>query len=176
MPARSTFAAAIAHAEGYGPPAARPTRNNNPGDLKNWPGVSTDAGGYSVFPSAQAGWNALEQQLATIAAGQSSYYSPEMTLAQMGEIWAGGDSSWASNVASYLGVSTAAMIGTFLGQGVQGVQGVPGSTDSFVVGTSAPLPAAPAAVAPPASPDMAALAMILGGVLAVYLVARDLLP
>jgi|SRR5690348_16030122 len=171
MPARSTFAAAIAYAEGYGPPAARPTRNNNPGDLKNWPGVPTDSGGYSIFPSAQVGWDALEQQLASIASGQSSYYSPDMTLAQMGEIWAGGDSNWAANVANYLGVSTAAMISTFLGRGVQGT---PGPADSFTVGTSVQLPAVD--VNAGVSPDTKALLFLIGGALAVYLLARDLLP
>lgn len=115
MSAPSQFAAAIAQAEGYGVAGALPTRNNNPGDLKGWPGVPADANGYSVFPTAQAGWNALQQQLDDIAAGESSYYTPDMTIAQMGQIWAGGDPNWAANVAAALGVSTSAMIGSFLG-------------------------------------------------------------
>ena len=111
----SQFANAIATAEGYGVAGARPTVNNNPGDLRGWPGAPTDSAGYSVFPSAAAGWAALEQQLATIAAGESAYYTPDMTIAQMGAVYADGDPNWAANVAAALGVTTSAMIGSFIG-------------------------------------------------------------
>lgn len=113
----SQFASAIASAEGYGVPGAIPTVNNNPGDLRGWPGVPTDSAGYSVFPTAAAGWAALDQQLATIAAGESAYYTPDMTIAQMGATWADGDPNWAANVSAALGVTSSAMIGSFIGGG-----------------------------------------------------------
>lgn len=114
----STFASAVATAEGYGVPGAIPTVNNNPGDLRGWPGVPTDSAGYSVFPTAAAGWAALEQQLQTIAGGESEYYSPDMTIAQMGATWANGDANWAANVAAALGVTANTMISSFIGGGV----------------------------------------------------------
>ena len=102
----SPFAQAIATAEGYGVPGARPTVNNNPGDLVGWPGTPTDSSGYSVFATPQAGWDALETQLGTISSGESAYYTPDMTIAQMGDTWADGDSNWAQNVAASLGVTS----------------------------------------------------------------------
>lgn len=53
-------AKAIAKQEGWGVPGARPTRNNNPGDLRDWPpGFPRDAEGFTIFPSADAGWRNL---------------------------------------------------------------------------------------------------------------------
>jgi hypothetical protein len=164
MPAGSQFAAAIANAEGFGISGAIPTRNNNPGDLKNWPGVPADPNGYSVFPSAQAGWDALQQQLDSIAAGASAYYTPEMSIAQMGQVWASGDPNWAANVAAYLGTTTNVMIGSFLG-----VAPAPGPAISY-----GPLPTMPIGPAPNifADDDVQRALLIVGVGLGVVLLIR----
>jgi len=96
--AQSDLAAAIAYAEGFGVPGAIPTVRNNPGDL-------TQSGVIATYPDSTAGYTALETQLQTIAAGRSRYYNPNMSIAQIGSIYANGDPNWASNVADYLGVS-----------------------------------------------------------------------
>lgn len=100
------FARAIAYAEGYGIPGAIPTVANNPGDLV-LPGWSPTMGsaGIAVFDSADYGWSRLYRQLALIVGGQSDYYRLNMTIAEMGRTYAGGDENWSRNVASYLGVS-----------------------------------------------------------------------
>src|SRR5215469_16040434 len=114
MSAPSQFAAAIAAAEGFNTPGSIPATHNNPGDLVNWPGVPADANGYSIFATAADGWNALQEQLDLILNGGSAYYNPEMSIAQMGSIWSGGDPNWALNVAAYLGTTTNVMIGGLL--------------------------------------------------------------
>lgn len=167
MPALSQFAAAIANAEGFNSPGSRPQRNNNPGDLRNWPGVPADSAGYSIFPNPQAGWNALEQDLATIAAGQSQYISPEMTIAQMGAVWAGGDPNWASNVAAYLGVSSAAMIGQFLPGNAPAPAPGPG------VQAANPLPALSVS-APMSGEDFATLGLLAAGAFALLMIGREI--
>ena len=37
----------------------RPQRNNNPGDLRGWPGFPMDGGRFSKFPDAPTGWSRL---------------------------------------------------------------------------------------------------------------------
>ena len=100
----SSFASAIANAEGYGVAGAIPTVNNNPGDL-----VSN--GSVTSYSTPEAGQSALMSKLSNIFSGNSKVYSPSMTLSQMGSTWANGDSNWASNVAKYLGVSPSSVIG-----------------------------------------------------------------
>lgn len=97
------FARAIASAEGYGIPGAVPTVANNPGDLKL--GGDTMNGGISIFASVEEGWSKLYRQLALIVSGSSNYYNLDMSIAEMGRIYAGGDENWSTNVARYLGVS-----------------------------------------------------------------------
>jgi len=111
----TTFARAIAYAEGYGIPGAIPTVANNPGDLVI-PGWSPTMGsaGIAVFDSPDYGWSRLYRQIALIVAGQSRHYNMGMTLAQMGRIYAGGDDNWARNVAANLGVSTSTTLGQVL--------------------------------------------------------------
>lgn len=75
---------AIAKEEGYGILDARPTRNNNPGDLKPpmnlltfWEGQDgTDAEGFAVFASEWWGWRALRVNVLTHARKH-----PEQSLA-----------------------------------------------------------------------------------------------
>ena len=89
---------AIAQAEGFNVSGSIPQRQNNPGDL-------TSGGVIATYPTAQDGWNALYAQVQSMFDGTSSYYNPGMTLAQVGNSYAGGDPNWANNVASALGVS-----------------------------------------------------------------------
>lgn len=105
------FANAIARAEGYGSAGTIPTRANNPGDLVL--GGPSIGAGITVFDTIEDGWNALYDQLAAIRDRRSGNFWPEMTIAQMGQTWAGA-SSWASNVAAALGVSTSTPIGSLL--------------------------------------------------------------
>lgn len=102
----TSFAQAIAYAEGYGIPGAIPTVANNPGDLviPGWAPTMGSAG-IAVFDSPDYGWSRLYRQVALIIAGRSNYYRLDMTLAEMGRTYAGGDENWSRNVASYLGVS-----------------------------------------------------------------------
>lgn len=167
MGARSQFAAGIANAEGYGPPANRATRNNNPGDLKHWPGAPTDADGYSIFPNAQAGWDALEGELDDIRNGASAYYNVNMTFAQMGAVWANGDPNWGRNVAAYFGTSPNAMIGQFLG----GAAAVP----QFIGPLQIPVaPAVRQMVASAQSPeDLQRILLVLAGMAVVFFVGRE---
>lgn len=171
MPALSQFAAAIAQAEGFNVAGSRPQRNNNPGDLTSWPGVPADSGGYSIFPDAQSGWNALEQDLNTIRSGQSGYIQTGMSIAQMGAAWAGGDPNWAANVAAFLGTSTGATIGPLLGPPVS--IGSPAAVLSSIA--QAVQPAAPDETAAPADTySSTSIAIYVFGAALVYLAAREI--
>lgn len=112
----SAFAEAIARAEGFYVEGSRPARNNNPGDLRAWPGAEEDSDGYAVFDTPERGWAALESQLKVIRDGQSHFYSLSMTFSQMGKIYAGGDpgGNWARNVAAALSAGVDDSIGDYL--------------------------------------------------------------
>ena len=97
---------AIAQAEGFNVPGSIPQTANNPGDLEVGDiGFGTLGQGITKFGSLDDGWTALANQINIIVSGQSSYYSPNATLAQVGATYSGGDPNWANNVASVLGVS-----------------------------------------------------------------------
>lgn len=91
--------AAIINAEGYGTPGYAYPTANNPMDLM--PG-----GTEATYPTIDAGLQAGDTMLQKIAAGLSSIYSPNQTLAQFGSTYSGGDPNFANNVASSLGVPT----------------------------------------------------------------------
>ena len=112
------MAAEIARQEGFGPPDARPTRNHNPGDLRNWPGYPADAEGFSIFPDAATGWAKLREDLTNHAArwpGQTllAFIAGNGVLAPPSAVWPGyapaSDSndpvSYAAGLASALGVT-----------------------------------------------------------------------
>lgn len=102
----ASLANAIANAEGYGQPNAIPTLANNPGDLVLGDmGYGTLGQRITVFPTSQAGYAALNNQIGLMQSGQSSVYSPNETIAQVGQSWANGDTNWANNVSQSLGVS-----------------------------------------------------------------------
>lgn len=95
------IAAAIAKAEGYGVPGAIPTIRNNPGNIKNAQGE------IITFPNPEAGWNALYRQVLLMLTGESRYYKPEMTIAEIARIYTGEAAymNWANNVSRVLGVT-----------------------------------------------------------------------
>jgi len=106
MPSDETIlrlARAIAVSEGYYVEGSLPFRKNNPGALRLFGETDT----ITEFATANAGWEALFEQLRKIFRGNSAYYHDGMTIAEMARVWTGGDrpDAWARNVSSYLGVS-----------------------------------------------------------------------
>lgn len=95
------IARAIATAEGYYVTGSLPQRYNNPGALK------LSGNTITQFGTADEGWSALYRQVRIMLSGTSNLYSPSMTIRQVAVIYTGNDSpeSWASNVASMLGVA-----------------------------------------------------------------------
>ncbi|MFN7996947.1 MAG: hypothetical protein U0Q18_25255 [Bryobacteraceae bacterium] len=94
---------AIAQQEGYGAsPSNLPTRLNNPGDLiyAGQPGATRDASGFARFATAEAGWAALDAQLALDA-------SRGLTLSQEISKWApptqNNTAAYLSNISSWTG-------------------------------------------------------------------------
>jgi hypothetical protein len=66
----SKLAEAIARKEGFYVAGSLPQRQNNPGDLRHAPGENHPGNPDAVgaFPTAEAGWAALERQLGLYAA------------------------------------------------------------------------------------------------------------
>lgn len=54
--------------EGYNTPGTLASRNNNPGNLRSGPGQIGTSGGFAVFPSPDAGFAALDNQIQLNAA------------------------------------------------------------------------------------------------------------
>ena len=113
------LAAAISTQEGYGAAAGnRPTRNNNPGNLRDssgtiWPSLPHDSGGFVIVPSASAGWDALKHDLSLKAARG-------MTLEQTISAWA--PAADGNNTAAYL-ASVAARTGLSPSDPINGAGG-----------------------------------------------------
>ena len=106
------FAHAIARTEGYYVHGSIPNRCNNPGDLKvmskggKYPGqTGVCKAGHVRFRNGAAGFAALYNEIDKILAGESKFYTPEMTLLQMGKFYAQNSRLWAKNLARNLGVS-----------------------------------------------------------------------
>jgi hypothetical protein len=62
----SLLARLIAKEEGFGIPGAKPTRNDNPGDLRHSPHSSHEGEGpndIGIIPTVAEGWQDLERQL-----------------------------------------------------------------------------------------------------------------
>lgn len=115
----SSFADAIAHAEGFYTTGSIPQRNNNPGDFRSWGGYPA-VNGYVQFPTVADGWNALEEELNLIRSGTSHVYKPSMSFRQMAYLYADGANdpqgaaNWSKNVADFLGASEDEAIGNYL--------------------------------------------------------------
>jgi len=85
-----------------------PQRNNNPGNVKagglaDGLAVGTDSQGHLIFPSPEAGFQALQMDLQAKIAGRSRYLPPNPTIAQLGKVYAE-DPNWPKSVARMLGV------------------------------------------------------------------------
>jgi len=103
----TAVANAIAKAEGTSPLA------NNPGSLTagdvpsgNITGTFNNAG-VVIIDSIHNGWNFLISKIQNILNGNSSTYSPDMTISEFAQVYTGGDNadSWAATVAGELGVT-----------------------------------------------------------------------
>lgn len=105
----TTLASAITQLEGFGAGNNIPTIALNPGSLELGDigyGTITAANGQqiTVFNSLSDGQAALNNQLDLATSGNSKYYSPDMSIADFGTIYSGGNSSYGNNLASLLGV------------------------------------------------------------------------
>lgn len=88
-----------------------PQRNNNPGNVK--PGglkevdamaTGTDSQGHLIFPTPEAGFEALIKDVQAKVSGNSKWLPANPTLAQLGSVYAE-DPNWANSVARILGVN-----------------------------------------------------------------------
>ena len=132
MPGYSTervakLSQAIAKAEGYGPRNAKPTRLNNPGDIRaprrvSYPGQKRIEGqGYVVFKTPAQGWAALQANIVRIIQGNSKHYTLDTTINQLARRYATNWRPWAKNVSTALGVSGSTTLGDYLTGGYQDV-------------------------------------------------------
>lgn len=102
------LALAIAKAEGFGIKGTIPTRCHNAGDLKGHGYIGqlgVCKGGHAIFRTDADGWSALNRQLEKIISGESTKYSVNMSLREMGKKYAGNWRLWSKNVAHNLGVT-----------------------------------------------------------------------
>lgn len=107
------FAIAIAHEEGFYVNGSIPQRSKNPGDLTDDGNIGNgvietdgpDGAKITIYSSIVDGWNALYRKLRRMFAGASEVYLLSMSLTQVGMEWSG-TSTWGSNVAAELGVSS----------------------------------------------------------------------
>ena len=107
-----TWANAIAQQEGFGNPGNRPTRNNNPGDLK-YAGQSgatgKDSAGFAIFPDASTGFQALYNQLSKYISNFPNFSILDITAHYLGQASPTSDAqgnafTYAAAVAGALGV------------------------------------------------------------------------
>lgn len=101
---------AVARMEGYAP-GTRAYRNNNPGNIwdglttgkttRIWPHLPIDDSGFVVYPSLQAGWDALQHDLTV-------KYNRGMTLASLLTMYAppneNDTAKYISNVSAWLNI------------------------------------------------------------------------
>lgn len=106
------LAQAIATLEGFGIPGARPTRDNNPGDVRRATGMTgTDSGGIATFADQGDGWDALGTWLTSHTAAHpdwdfydlTHFYATGTTTGTPAAGEANPDDS-ADYIADYLGV------------------------------------------------------------------------
>ena len=106
------FAHGIAMTEGYYVHGSLPNRYHNPGDLKimargeKYPGqIGVGKADHVIFRNSAAGFAALYSQIDKMLNGESKFYTQEMTLKQVGKLYAQNSRLWAKNLATNLGVS-----------------------------------------------------------------------
>lgn len=86
----------------------RPQRNRNPGNVKaggvaDQFAVGTDEQGHLIFPSEEAGFQALRADLQAKIQGNSRVVKANPTIAELGKVYAE-DPNWANAVSRILGV------------------------------------------------------------------------
>lgn len=134
----ATIAATIQQVEGYYPGTPAYT-NNNPGNLiyVGQSGATAGAGGFAAFPSYDAGYQALLNQI-------QSYANQGLTIQQMMNKYApAGDGSnnptaYANQIASALGVPTDTTVADAISGG-SGTQADLTGTDSMTIPDADPL-------------------------------------
>lgn len=106
------FAHAIARTEGFYTKRTIPNRYHNPGDLKimargeKYAGqVGIGKAKHVIFRNDAVGYAALYHQIDKMLSGDSKFYTQEMTLLQIGKLYAKNSRLWAKNLAKNLGVS-----------------------------------------------------------------------
>lgn len=119
----SPLGTATAQAEGYGVPGAIPTVANNPIDLsygqlaQEYGATGAMGSNIAVFPDVQSGVNAANAQYGAIEDGSSNNYTPNTTLAEYAQTFAGGGSdstNMLNNLEQILGAGPNDSIGTYL--------------------------------------------------------------
>lgn len=117
-------------------------------------GTVTAAGGQelTIFPSLQAGYQAATNMVQSDVSGNSSIYSPNMSLQQYMQTFTGGSATAGNTVASILGVPSSTPISSF-GQ-------IAGSVQPNAASTTAPGTASTSSTGSPAW--LAALKALLG--------------
>lgn len=105
------FAHGIAKTEGFYVAGSIPNRYHNPGDLKvmargeKYPGqIGVGKADHVIFRNSAAGFVALYGQIDKMLNGESKFYTQEMTLRQVGKLYAQNSRLWARNLAKNLGV------------------------------------------------------------------------
>ena len=88
----------------------RPQRNNNPGNVKRGGladalATGTDEQGHLIFPTPEAGFQALQQDIQAKIQGRSAVVKANPTIAELGKVYAE-DPNWPRSVARILGVDT----------------------------------------------------------------------
>ena len=88
-----------------------PQRNNNPGNVKSGGlkevdamATGTDSQGHLIYPTPEAGFEALIRDVQAKVSGNSKYLQANPTLAQLGSVYAE-DPNWSNSVAKILGVT-----------------------------------------------------------------------
>jgi len=113
------LAKAIARTEGFYKAGTIPNRLHNPGDIRarrgtHFPGqVGLNKRGYVVFRNDAAGWAALYHQIDKMIAGESTYYTVNMTLKQFSRKYATSP-VWAKNMARFLQVTPSTTLAEIL--------------------------------------------------------------
>ena len=93
-----------------------PQKNNNPGNIKAG-GLSdnlatgTDQQGHLIFPTPEAGFEALVTDIQAKISGNSRFVKANPTIAELGKVYAE-DPNWSNSVARILGVNPNTQTGT----------------------------------------------------------------
>ena len=67
--------------------------------------TGTDSQGHLIFPTPEAGFEALIKDVQAKVSGNSKWLPANPTIAQMGKVYAENSQNWINNVTKELGVS-----------------------------------------------------------------------